>query len=415
MNAPTVIIVGASVGGVRTAQALRAADFPGRVVLVGAEDVLPYDKPALSKGLLAGISVADDITLLDEDGAHESGIELMLGRRAVRLHTAEAEVELDDGERLAFDDLVAATGASPRPCPWAAPPGVHLLRTLADATALRADLAAGGHLAVVGGGFIGAEVAATARGLGLDVTIVDPVRAPMAHLVGAEVGELFASLHARHGVRTRFGAGVEAIDGTRGTLRVTLTDGDALTASTVLVGIGAAPNDQWLASSGLTVSDGLLCDAYCRAIGAPRVHAVGDVARWWHSRHGRYIRAEHWTNAVDQAAVVAHNISHPGQLRPHSPVHYIWSDQYDWKIQIAGWTGTERYEIIGDPQAGGRFAVLYGRGSALSGLVAVNWPWALVAGRRALTSGGELAALRSALQARVSSQIASPARSSAAR
>lgn len=400
MRPPTTVVVGSSIGGVRTAQALRAAGFPGDLVLVGEEPQLPYDKPPLSKSLLAGAETADDVLLFGADAAQAAQVRLLLGRRATRLDVAAGELHLDDGERLAYDDVVVATGAQARPSPWGPRPGVHVLRTLGDAEALRSDLLAGGHLVIVGAGFIGAEVAATARALGLDVTMVDPLEVPMARLLGPEVGGLFAGLHGRHGVATAFGVGVEAIEGRRGALRVALTDGRVLLAATVVVGIGAVPNDGWLASSGLLVDDGLVCDEHCRAIGSPRVYGVGDVARWWHLRHGERVRVEHWTNAVEQAAAVAHNITFPEDPRPYTPVEYVWSDQYDWKIQIAGRTGRSRPEILGDP-AGPRFAVLYGDGDGpLAGLVTVNWPKALVAGRRALAAGTTPAEFRAGLQRR---------------
>ncbi|MFD1237431.1 NAD(P)/FAD-dependent oxidoreductase [Pseudonocardia benzenivorans] len=410
MRPPTTVVVGSSVGGVRTAQALRAAGYPGDLVLVGEEPHLPYDKPPLSKSLLAGSETADDVRLFGADAAQAADVRLLLGRRAVRLDVAASELQLDDGERLAYDDVVVATGAQARPSPWGAHPGVHVLRTLDDAEALRSDLLDGGHLVIVGAGFIGAEVAATARALGLEVTMVDPLDVPMARILGPEVGGLFVGLHERHGVATAFGVGVEGIEGRRGALRVVLTDGRVLHASTVVVGIGAVPNDGWLASSGLLVDDGLVCDEHCRAIGSPRVHAVGDVARWWHLRHGERVRVEHWTNAVEQAAVVAHNITHPDDLRPYTPVEYVWSDQYDWKIQIAGRTGRSRHEILGDPATDARFAVLYGdEDGPLAGLVTVNWPKALVTGRRALAAGTTLAEFRSGLEQRDASVGASGA------
>lgn len=399
MRPPTTVVVGSSVGGVRTAQALRATGYPGDVVLIGEERHLPYDKPPLSKSLLAGSGTADDVMLFSADAARAADVRLLLGRRAERLDVAASELQLHDGGRLAYDDVVVATGAQARPSPWGVHPGVHVLRTLDDAEALRSDLLDGGHLVIVGAGFIGAEVAATARALGLDVTMVDPLDVPMARILGPEVGGLFVGLHERHGVATAFGVGVEGIEGRRGALRVTLTDGRVLSASTVVVGIGAVPNDGWLASSGLLVDDGLVCDEHCRAIGSPRVYAVGDVARWWHLRHGERVRVEHWTNAVEQAAVVAHNITHPDDLRPYTPVEYVWSDQYDWRIQIAGRTGRSRHEILGDPATDARFAVLYGEEDGpLDGLVTVNWPKALVTGRRALATGTALAEFRSGQQ-----------------
>lgn len=390
------VIVGSSVGGVRTAQALRRAEYDGDVVLLGEETALPYDKPPLSKDVLAGTQPAEAIGLLGERAAAEAGIELRLGRRAARLDVAASTVHLDDGTDLGYDDLVVATGATPRPSPWGQPNGVHLLRTAADSAALHADLVTGGHLVVIGAGFIGAEVASTARALGLEVSIVDTVAVPMAGLFGEQVGERFAALHRDHGVRTRFGVGVAGIDGARGALRVRLSDGSNLTASTVVVGIGVTPNDGWLADSGLSTDDGLVCDEHCRALGQSNVYGVGDVLRWWHGRHAERVRIEHWTNAVEGATVVAHNITHPDEPRAFAPVEYVWSNQYGRKIQFVGRTGGATPEFFGDPDAG-RFAALYPAERTVAGLVSVNWPKAMLTARRAIATGTALADVRAQL------------------
>jgi NADPH-dependent 2,4-dienoyl-CoA reductase/sulfur reductase-like enzyme len=387
---PTVVVVGSSIGGVRTAQALRSEGFAGRVVLVGEERRLPYDKPPLSKQYLAGSWDAERVALLTGAAADRARIELRLGVAAQRLDVAGRQVVLADGERLDYDAVVIATGAAARPSPWAARSGVHVLRTLGDSESLQADLRRDGHVVVVGGGFIGAEVAATARSMGREVTVVDPLPVPIGRVVGAEVGAHFAELHHRHGVATRFGTGVESVAGEAGDLRVVLTDGAELSAATVVVGIGATPNDGWLADSGLLVDDGVVCDEFSRAVDIPAVFAVGDVARWFHPDHGEHTRVEHWTNAVDQAACVAHNIAHPDDLHAHRPVEYVWSDQYDWKIQIVGRPrrATEHH-LVGDP-AGDRprFAALYrGREERLGAAVTVNWPKALVTCRRLVGAG----------------------------
>jgi phthalate 3,4-dioxygenase ferredoxin reductase subunit len=381
----TVVIVGASVAGVGTAQSLRAKGHHGHIVVVGAEPGLPYDKPPLSKQFLAGTWSDAKIVLLTREAAQAQDIELRLGVAAQHLDIAGRSLLLADGARLDYDAVVIATGAEARPSPWHPASGLHILRTLEHSRELRAGLAADGPVVIVGGGFIGSEVAATARAAGREVTIVDPLPVPMGRLLGAEVGALFERLHQRHGVRTRFGAGVQDIAGQPGNLRVTLTDGEVLQAATVVVGIGAIPSDAWLASSGLLIEDGVVCDQFCRAVDAAEVYAAGDVARWYHPRYGEHLRVEHWTNAIDQGACVAHNITHPDDLRDFSPTEYIWSDQYDWRIQLVGrpHRGT-RFRMIGDPAASrARFAALYSDGTGrLVGAVTVNWPRALVACRR---------------------------------
>ena len=407
------VVVGSSVGGVRTAQALRSEGFDGRVVLVGAEAELPYDKPPLSKQFLSGDWDATRLTLLSEEEAERDGIELRLGVAATRLDIAGREVLLADGTRLHYDSVVIATGASARPSPWRPGSGVHVVRTLADSEALRADLQHDGPVVVVGGGFIGGEAAGTARQLGREVTVIDPLPAPIGRVVGTEIGRYFTELHHRHGVATHFGTGVEEITGAAGDLRIRLTSGLELSAATVVVGIGAVPNDAWLADSGLPIENGVLCDEYSRAVDAPDVFAIGDVARWFHPGHREHVRVEHWTNAVEQGACAAHNIVHPDDLRSYGPVEYVWSDQYDWKIQIVGRpiTGT-RHELVGSLEGEKpRAAVLYADDAGrLRGAVTVNWPKALVQVRRLLAeSAGHDEAM-----ARVAALAAVPARSAAA-
>ena len=389
--APRVaVVVGSSIAGVRAAQALRTEGFVGRIVLVGEEAQQPYDKPPLSKHFLSGRWDSDKIALLPLQTAETADIELRLGVPAVRLDVAGKQLVLADGSVLQWDVIVLATGAAARPSPWAASSGVHVVRTMADASALRAALEVNAPVVVVGGGFIGAEVAATARSLGREVTVVDPLMAPIGRVVGAEIGDLFTSLHRRHGVATRFGIGVKSVEGVAGELVVTLTDGSTVAAGTVVVGIGAVPNDAWLAGSGLLIDNGVMTDEFCRAIDAVDVYAVGDVARCFHARHQEHIRVEHWTNAVDMAVVAAHNIVHSDDLRAHEALEYVWSDQYDWKIQIAGRpAAADRHELIGSLEGeSARGAILYADdGGALRAAVTVNWPKALAVCRRLLTVG----------------------------
>jgi len=395
------VIVGSSIGGVRTAQALRSEGYDGRIVLIGEEAELPYDKPPLSKSLLAGATDPEAIRLLTPEAADAAQIELLLGHRAVRVDVAAKSVELANQRSVGYDTLVIATGASARPSPWGNQSGVHVLRTIDDSRRVRADLLTGGHLVVVGAGFIGAEVASTARLLGLDVTVVDPLPVPMSRVLNPEIGRWFVDLHHRHGVRAMFGVGVEGIEGAQGQLRVQLTNGEVLEAATVVVGIGATPNDDWLRSSGLVVDDGVVCDEYCRAVNEPAIFAVGDVARWFHPGHGVDMRVEHWTNAVDQAVCVAHNIVKPTELRPYAPIAYVWSDQYDWKVQVTGRTGgVAEHVLVGDPHADNQFAALYTEdGEHLSGAAIVNWPRALIECRRALKSRAGFADMRERLAA----------------
>jgi phthalate 3,4-dioxygenase ferredoxin reductase subunit len=395
-----VVIVGSSVAGVRAARTLRAEEYPGRIVLVGEEPELPYDRPPLSKQVLTGAWPAERASLLTAQAAADAGIELRLGSPARALDPQARLVQLGDGASLPYDDLVIATGASARPSPWQPPSGVYLLRTLADCLALRKRFAAGGTVVMIGAGFIGAEAAAAARSAGCDVTLVDPVPVPMERPLGPVVGALLADVHRRHGVRTRFGVGVQAVSGQAGDLTVALTDGSELRAETVTVGIGARPNDSWLHNSGLLIDDGVVCDEYLAAAGTEHVFAVGDVARWPHPEPAALVRAEHWTNAADQARCVARNIARPGAREPFQPSDYVWSDQYDWKVQLAGHRARAVAEwVIGTPEAQRpQVTVLHADATGrLCAAVCLNWPKAFVQCRRLLDERAPAAQARDLL------------------
>jgi phthalate 3,4-dioxygenase ferredoxin reductase component len=382
-----VVIVGSSVAGVRAARTLRAEAYQGRIILVGEEPELPYDRPPLSKQVLTGAWPAERAALLTAQAAADAGIELRLGSPALALDPKARLVRLATGESLPYDDLVIATGASARPSPWQPPSGVYLLRTLADCLALRKRFAAGGTVVMIGAGFIGAEAAAAARSAGCDVTLVDPVPVPMERPAGPVIGALLADVHRRHGVRTRFGVGVQTVSGQAGDLTVTLTDGSELRAETVTVGIGARPNEHWLHHSGLLIDDGVVCDEYLAAVGTEHVFAVGDVARWPHPEPAALVRTEHWTNAADQARYVARNIARPGAREPFQPSDYVWSDQYDWKVQLAGHRARAVAEwVIGTPEAERpQVTVLHADATGrLCAAVCLNWPKAFVQCRRLL-------------------------------
>jgi NADPH-dependent 2,4-dienoyl-CoA reductase/sulfur reductase-like enzyme len=399
----TVVVVGASVGGVRTAQALRREGHDGPIVLVGAEPHLPYDKPPLSKHFLAGVWDLERVSLLTAAEADIDRIDLRLGVAAVRLDIADHAVVLADDSRVRYDVVVLATGAAARPSPWHPESGLYIVRNLDDGHRLKAALAGStGPVVVVGGGFIGAEVAATAHAAGHHVTVVDPQVSPIGRVLGDEIGALFATVHTRHGVDTRFGVGVQDVTGRAGDLQVTLTDGEVLPAEIVVVGIGATPNVDWLTSSGLDIDNGVLCDEFCRAVGAADVFAVGDVARWFHPAHGDHVRVEHWTNAVEQAVNVAHNIIHSDSPSSYRPDEYVWSDQYDWKIQIVGRPHVaEGHDVFGDTTGSPpRFAVLFhGPSSQFVGAATVNWPKALATCRRLLAARADIGKVREAVSA----------------
>jgi phthalate 3,4-dioxygenase ferredoxin reductase subunit len=386
--AVVAVVVGASVAGVRAVQALRRLGYPGRIVLIGEETAPPYDRPPLSKAVLAGRVTAERIALLRDVDLADPKVRIRLGTPAVQVHPERHELELTSGERLRYEHLIIATGASARRPPWH--PGLPVLRTLGDARRLSALLCPGAHLVVIGGGFIGSEVAATARGLGLRVSLVDPLADPMARMVGTDMARHLAGLQAANEVRARLGVSVADVRCGSGGYEVCLADGTVLAADVVLAGIGARPNDEWLARSGLPVADGVLCDSGSRVLGWPDIHAAGDVARWTHPRHGQQVRIEHWTNAVEQAEHVARAVLNPAEPREYAPIEYVWTEQYGRKIQIAG---RPRGQPVVVTAGRARLGVLYGDDQEqLVGAVTADWPRAMLAARSVLAAGGQVGA-----------------------
>ncbi|WP_330276395.1 NAD(P)/FAD-dependent oxidoreductase [Lentzea sp. NBC_00516] len=332
-NLERVVVVGASAAGVTTAETLRREGYTGRLTLVGDEKVLPYDRPPLSKQVLAG-TWEPEKTLLRPDSAYvDHDIELKLGSAASGLDLAGRTVALSNGEEIAYDGLVIATGTTPRKLPFGHDlAGVHVLRTIDDALTLRGDLLRSFFVVVVGAGFLGTEAAAAARRLGLDVTLVDPLPLPLVRQFGDQVASTIAELHEEHEVRLRTGTGVTALHGDIAVSGVELTDGTVLRADVVLVAIGAAPTTAWLDGSGVPVDDGVVCDATCRAVDG--VYAAGDVARWFNPHFGSLMRVEHRMNATEQGMAAARTLL--GARTPFAPVPYFWTDQFDAKIQAYG-------------------------------------------------------------------------------
>jgi len=368
-----VTVVGGSLAGARTAEALRRQGFDGAIRIVSAERELPFDRPPLSKQVLAGKWEPDRARLY---GADELDAEWLFGRSATALDVAATAVTLDDGSRIDGDAVVIATGASPRRLPASvAPPGltsVHVLRTMDDCLALRADLSGGPRVAVIGAGFIGSEVAATAKGLGADVVVIEALPVPLERGLGPKMGPLAAELHRDNGVEVRLGTPVSGLegDGDGRVARVRLADGGAVEADVVVVGIGVAPNTGWLQGSGLELDDGVVCDSRCRA--APGIVAAGDVARWFHEGIGRHIRVEHWTNASEQGDAAATALLQGDGALPYRPVPYFWSDQYGTKIQMVGTPlAGDDVEVVEGSVEERRFVAAYGREGRLT--AALMW------------------------------------------
>jgi NADPH-dependent 2,4-dienoyl-CoA reductase/sulfur reductase-like enzyme len=369
-----ITIVGGSLAGARAAEALRRQGFDGAIRIISAERELPFDRPPLSKQVLAGKWEPERARLF---GSDEVEAEWVFGRSATALDPATRSVTLDSGERVDGDAVVLATGASPRRLPAAvAPPelaGVHVLRTMDDCLALRADLERGPRVAVIGAGFIGSEVAATARGLGADVVVVEALPVPLERALGPTMGPLAAELHRDNGVEVRLGVAVSGLEGDGGgrVARVRMADGNAVEADVVVVGIGVAPNTRWLEGSGLTLEDGVVCDSRCRA--APAIVAAGDVARWFHEGIGRHLRVEHWTNASEQGDAAASALLHGDDALAYRPVPYFWSDQYGTKLQMVGTPqADDDVRVVEGSVAGRRFVAAYGRDGRLTAALLWN-------------------------------------------
>jgi NADPH-dependent 2,4-dienoyl-CoA reductase/sulfur reductase-like enzyme len=383
-----VVVVGASLAGLSALETLRQEGFEGELVAVGAETELPYDRPPLSKQVLQGHWEPDKTMLRDQGQYDGLGVTWHLGRRATALDPAARTVTLDDGEPLAYDGLVIATGATPRWLPGSEGlAGVHVLRTLAECLALRAELDGASRLCVVGAGFIGAEVAASARVRGVDVTVLEALPAPLARAFPAELGAACAALHLDQGVDLRCGVTVAGFEGDGRVTGVRLGDGEVVEADVVVVGIGVVPETGWLETSGLTLDNGVVCDSTC-ATSAPGVVAAGDIARWPNNLFGETMRVEHWSNAVEQGAAAAKRLlAGPGEAVEFAPVPYFWSDQYDTKIQFLGrCCPTDEVRIVDGSIEERRFVALFGRDGRLIGALAFNRPRLLMAYRKLLAA-----------------------------
>ncbi|MGW6441603.1 NAD(P)/FAD-dependent oxidoreductase [Lentzea sp. NPDC055074] len=380
-----VVVVGASAAGATTAETLRREGYTGALTLVGDEKVLPYDRPPLSKQVLAGTWDPERTVLRLASAYADLGIELRLGTPATGLDLTRRTVTLSGGDELGYDGLVIATGTTARELPSGHDlAGVHVLRTLDDALALRGALLRSSSVVVVGAGFLGSEAAAVARQRGLDVTLVDPLPLPLVRQFGDRVAAAVAELHEEQGVRLRTGTGVAALHGEVSVAAVELTDGTVLRADVVLVAIGAEPATGWLDGSGVPVDDGVVCDATCRA--ADQVYAAGDVARWFHPRFGGLMRVEHRMNATEQGMAVARNLL--GAQTPFAPVPYFWTDQFDTKIQAHGVFPADAEMVVAHGTiAERRFVAHYRVNDEVVGVLGWNMAKQLLRDR-SLVSGG---------------------------
>jgi 3-phenylpropionate/trans-cinnamate dioxygenase ferredoxin reductase subunit len=348
-NRRTHVIVGASLAGAKAAETLREEGFDGRLVLVGTEDERPYERPPLSKDYLRGEAGRDKVYVHDEGFYAEHDIELLRGRTAVSLNTSSSELTLDDGERLGYDRLLLATGAEPRRLrvPGGELDGVLYLRSVHDSDALRGRLDRGGAVVVVGAGWIGAEVAASARQRGLEVTVLDPLAVPLERVLGAEVGAIYRDIHTDHGVRMLMGTGVEAFEGDGAVERVRTSDGRVLDCDFVVVGVGVEPRISVAAEAGIAVDNGVLVDEHLET-SVPGVFAAGDLANAHHPFYGERIRVEHWANALNQGPAAARNML--GRESAYERLPYFFSDQYEVGMEYTGFARSwDRVVFRGDP------------------------------------------------------------------
>ncbi len=367
------VIVGASLAGAKAAETLRAEGFDGRILLIGAEPVRPYERPPLSKHYLQGLEGGHHLFVHDEGYYDAHGIELRLSTRVTSLSTADREVELDSGERIGYDALLLSTGARARRLrlPGSELEGIHYLRSLADAERLRKVLRDGGRIVVVGAGWIGCEIAATAREMGADVAMVGNTSQPLERVLGAELGAFFRDVHAAHGVELHLGVGVEGFRGADRAEEVLLADGTVLAADAVVAGVGATPRVELADAAGLEIDNGVVTDEHL-ATGVAGVFAAGDVANAWHPRLGRRLRLEHWSSALNQGPAAARNML--GANVVYDRVPFFFSDQYEVGMEYSGHaTDWDRIVYRGDP-ADGKFIAFWLRdGRLLAGMNVDIW------------------------------------------
>jgi NADPH-dependent 2,4-dienoyl-CoA reductase/sulfur reductase-like enzyme len=388
-----VVIVGGGVAALKAGEKLREEGYDGEIVQVSDESERPYDRPPLSKDVLTGRRDPASIAYRTEEELQGLRIETRLGKPASKLLLGQRSV-LVDGEVLTFDRLLIATGAQARSI--ASRPnlqGVYSLRTADDAAELRRAFEGRPTVVVIGAGLIGSEVASSARTLGLDVTVIEAAPSPMTRVLGDRLGAICGELHPEHGTRLLCGVAVTDVKGGSRVESVHLSDGTQVAADVVVVGIGASPNTAWLQGSGLTISDGVVCDEYLNA-GHPRVFAAGDVARRRDTRLGLEVRCEQWTNAVEQARHAAGNLLLPRhQQRPFIGSNYFWSDQYGHRLQFAGSIrgATETHVIRGDVQAR-RFLCLYHDGCRLLGAFGMDASPLVMRAKSLIQSGTSIAA-----------------------
>ncbi|MDX6622486.1 MAG: hypothetical protein QOE75_418 [Solirubrobacterales bacterium] len=379
-----VLIAGGGLAAQRVAETLRRRGYDGAVRIAGAEPEPPYDRPPLSKQLLAGAADEESVAYRPAEWYAQAGVELLLGASAAGLDARRRRVRLESGGELAYESLVIATGGAPRRLPFLAGANVHELRTLADLRRLRAQLRPGARLALVGAGFIGQEVAATARGLGLEVTVIEALPAPLEPIVGPRLGRWFAALHAEEGVRVLTGVALDSVRGGERVEELVLADGRRIGCDLVVVGVGTVPATAWLRGSGLGES-GVLVDAGGRTA-LPGVYAAGDACLALEPRRNVHARSEHWDAASWQGASVAKAILGEPPGRP--PLPSFWSDQYGLRIQCVGHPALADEVVVEGDLAARDFEALFRRAGVPVAGLAAGRPRAIPALRKQIEGGG---------------------------
>jgi 3-phenylpropionate/trans-cinnamate dioxygenase ferredoxin reductase component len=367
------VIIGASLVGAKAAETLREEGFGGRITLIGEEPVRPYERPPLSKEYLQGKAEADVAFVHDPAYYDKHDIDLRLSTPVRGLEPAGREVVLASGERLGYDAVLLATGATPRrlAIPGAGLGGVHYLRTMADAERLRAAITGANRVVVIGGGWIGCEVAASARQLGADVALVEMGRLPLERVLGPELGAFYHDVHADQGVELHFGSGLETLRGADRVEEVRLADGTALPADVVVAGVGVTPRVELAEAAGLALDNGVVTDEYLAA-SAAGVFAAGDVASAWHPVFARRIRLEHWSSALNQGPVAARNML--GTRTPYEQIPYFYSDQYDIGMEYSGYaSGWDQVVFRGDPAGREFIAFWLNDGRVVAGMNVNVW------------------------------------------
>ena len=382
----TLVIVGASLAGAKAAEGARTAGFDGRVVLVGDEKELPYERPPLSKAVLRGEAAPDTTRVHDHTFYDTHDIELLSGRTVEALDLDARHVRLDGDEHLPFTSAVVATGAAPRrlDIPGSDLAGVHYLRSVADSGRLGDAIRAARRVAVIGAGWIGSEVAASARQMGAEVVLIDPAPTPLHRVLGDEIGEAFCRLHADHGVMLRLRTGVAELRGTDTVEQVVLSDGDVQTADVVVIGVGVTPRVELAVAAGLKVDDGIVVDEHLAA-SAPGVYAAGDVASAWHPHYRRPLRVEHWANALNQGLAAGANAA--GGAESYTRLPYFFSDQYDLGLEYVGYGDPADTVVVRGSLADREFIAFWHRHGIVTAAMNVN-VWDVVEDLKAIVAGG---------------------------